>query len=57
MVTGRNLGLTEKAIQEYGVRHPDILCGDSDSDIFPLTARFKGVLVKMLMITFAGCYF
>jgi sucrose-6F-phosphate phosphohydrolase len=27
-VTGRNLALTEGAIREYGVRYPDILCGD-----------------------------
>ena len=32
-VTGRNLSLTEKAIQEYGVRHPDILCGDVGTSI------------------------
>ena len=27
-VTGRNLSLTENAIHEYGLRYPDILCGD-----------------------------
>jgi sucrose-6F-phosphate phosphohydrolase len=27
-VTGRNLALTENAIREYGVRYPDVLCGD-----------------------------
>lgn len=27
-VTGRNLDLTEGAIREFGVRHPDILCSD-----------------------------
>jgi sucrose-6F-phosphate phosphohydrolase len=32
-VTGRNLALTEKAIQEYGVRYPDILCGDVGTTI------------------------
>jgi len=32
-VTGRNLDLTEKAINEYGVRHPDILCGDVGTTI------------------------
>jgi sucrose-6F-phosphate phosphohydrolase len=32
-VTGRNLALTEKAIKEYGVRYPDILCGDVGTSI------------------------
>ncbi len=32
-VTGRNLNLTEKAIREYGVRHPDVLCGDVGTSI------------------------
>ncbi len=32
-VTGRNLDLTEKAIQEYGVRHPDVLIGDVGTSI------------------------
>jgi sucrose-6F-phosphate phosphohydrolase len=32
-VTGRNLELTEKAIEEYGVRHPDVLCGDVGTTI------------------------
>lgn len=32
-VTGRNLALTEKAIEEFGVRHPDILCGDVGTSI------------------------
>ncbi|MCF7808798.1 MAG: HAD family hydrolase [Candidatus Marinimicrobia bacterium] len=32
-VTGRNLTLTEQAIQEYGVRHPHFLCGDVGSTI------------------------
>jgi sucrose-6-phosphatase len=32
-VTGRNLDLTEKAIREYGVRYPDILCGDVGTTI------------------------
>lgn len=32
-VTGRNLSLTEKAIREYGVRYPDILCGDVGTSI------------------------
>jgi sucrose-6F-phosphate phosphohydrolase len=32
-VTGRNLDLTEKAIREYGVRFPDILCGDVGTTI------------------------
>lgn len=32
-VTGRNLTLTEQGIQEYGVRYPDILCGDVGTTI------------------------
>jgi hypothetical protein len=32
-VTGRNLALTEDAIREYGVRYPDILCGDVGTTI------------------------
>jgi len=32
-VTGRNLDLTEKAIAEFGVRHPDVLCGDVGTTI------------------------
>jgi sucrose-6F-phosphate phosphohydrolase len=32
-VTGRNLALTERAIREYGVRYPDILCGDVGTTI------------------------
>jgi sucrose-6F-phosphate phosphohydrolase len=32
-VTGRNLDLTQKAIEEFGVRHPDILCGDVGTTI------------------------
>ena len=32
-VTGRNLDLTEKAIAEFGVRHPDVLCGDVGTSI------------------------
>jgi len=32
-VTGRNLNLTENAIREYGVRFPDILCGDVGTTI------------------------
>jgi hypothetical protein len=32
-VTGRNLKLTEDAISEYGVRFPDILCGDVGTTI------------------------
>jgi sucrose-6F-phosphate phosphohydrolase len=32
-VTGRNLRLTEDAIREYGVRYPDILCGDVGTSI------------------------
>ncbi|WP_457665051.1 HAD-IIB family hydrolase [Thiolapillus sp.] len=32
-VTGRNLALTEEAIKEYGVRYPDILCGDVGTSI------------------------
>jgi sucrose-6F-phosphate phosphohydrolase len=32
-VTGRNLNLTEQAIREYGVRFPDILCGDVGTTI------------------------
>ena len=32
-VTGRNLALTENAINEFGVRYPDILCGDVGTSI------------------------
>jgi len=32
-VTGRNLNLTEQAIEEYGVRRPDFLCGDVGTTI------------------------
>jgi HAD superfamily hydrolase (TIGR01484 family) len=32
-VTGRNLALTEQAIEDYGVRHPDVLCGDVGTTI------------------------
>ncbi len=32
-VTGRNLDLTEKAIKEYGVRYPDVLCADVGTSI------------------------
>lgn len=32
-VTGRNLELTENAINEFGVRHPDILVGDVGTSI------------------------
>jgi sucrose-6F-phosphate phosphohydrolase len=32
-VTGRNLELTEAAIAEFGVRYPDVLCGDVGSTI------------------------
>lgn len=32
-VTGRNLALTESAIKEFGVRHPDVLCGDVGTSI------------------------
>ncbi|MBT8467530.1 MAG: HAD family hydrolase [Deltaproteobacteria bacterium] len=32
-VTGRNLDLTAKAIEEFGVRHPDVLCGDVGTTI------------------------
>jgi HAD superfamily hydrolase (TIGR01484 family) len=32
-VTGRNLRLTEEAIEEYGVRYPNILCGDVGTSI------------------------
>ena len=32
-VTGRNLDLTERAIAEFGVRHPDVLCGDVGTSI------------------------
>ena len=32
-VTGRNLDLTENAIKEFGVRYPDILCGDVGTSI------------------------
>jgi len=32
-VTGRNLALTENAIREFGVRHPDVLVGDVGTSI------------------------
>jgi hypothetical protein len=32
-VTGRNLDLTEQAIVQYGVRHPDVLVGDVGTSI------------------------
>lgn len=32
-VTGRNLTLTENAIKEFGVRYPNILCGDVGTSI------------------------
>jgi sucrose-6-phosphatase len=32
-VTGRNIVLTESAIKEYGVRYPDVLCGDVGTSI------------------------
>jgi sucrose-6F-phosphate phosphohydrolase len=32
-VTGRNLDLTERAIRDFGVRHPDVLCGDVGTSI------------------------
>jgi sucrose-6F-phosphate phosphohydrolase len=32
-VTGRNLDLTENAIKEFGVRHPDVLVGDVGTSI------------------------
>lgn len=32
-VTGRNLRLTEEAIQEYGIRHPHVLIGDVGTSI------------------------
>ena len=32
-VTGRNLNLTEQAIQEFGVRYPHVLCGDVGTSI------------------------
>ena len=32
-VTGRNLDLTERAIREFGVRFPDVLCGDVGTTI------------------------
>lgn len=32
-VTGRNLQLTEKAITEFGVRYPDVLCSDVGTSI------------------------
>lgn len=32
-VTGRNLALTENAINEFGVRYPDILCSDVGTSI------------------------
>lgn len=32
-VTGRNLGLTERAIKEYGIRYPDVLISDVGTSI------------------------
>ena len=32
-VTGRNLSLTERAIEEFGVRFPNVLCGDVGTTI------------------------
>ena len=32
-VTGRNLSLTERAIKEFGVRYPSVLCGDVGTTI------------------------
>ncbi len=32
-VTGRNLALSEQAIRQYGIRHPDILIGDVGTSI------------------------
>ena len=32
-VTGRNLDLTEKAIEEFGIRYPDVLIGDVGTSI------------------------
>ena len=32
-VTGRNLSLTERAIEEFGVRFPDVLCADVGTTI------------------------
>jgi sucrose-6F-phosphate phosphohydrolase len=32
-VTGRNLDLTERAIAEFGIRHPDVLIGDVGTSI------------------------
>ncbi|MGD2117396.1 MAG: HAD-IIB family hydrolase [Chromatiales bacterium] len=32
-VTGRNLDLTEQAIEQFGVRHPDVLVGDVGTTI------------------------
>jgi hypothetical protein len=37
-VTGRNLDLTEQAIAEFGIRHPDVLIGDVGTSI----RRFDG---------------
>lgn len=37
-VTGRNLALTEKAIAEYGIRHPEFLIGDVGTTI----RRYQG---------------
>ncbi len=37
----------EYVAEEYGVAKEDVVfCGDSGNDIFPLTAGFRGVLVK-----------
>lgn len=33
-VTGRNLALTEEAILQYGIRHPDFLCADVGASLY-----------------------
>jgi len=37
-VTGRNLALSEEAITQYGIRHPDVLIGDVGTSIRKYTA-------------------
>ena len=39
--------LFRSVAEEHGVTKEDVVfCGDSGNDIFPLTAGFRGVLVK-----------
>ena len=48
-VTGRNLNLTEQAINEYHVRQPDVLIGATDAQRRDLvgSASDKGLFIKI----------